>query len=196
MKEISDKESFAWMCGKALLFIYSVSGVDLTYILRNQYSDSAKKELSAFLLKVVQSVFERFVQQDRIRYTELEELVYTTIFDKTAFDEAAEETANAVEIPITTYAQYLPVVDASYSADGEISNVFLAYLTELIQADSQEEWIQSYGWCNCCCCCFCRRSCKGWKILRNCVTFQYKATKGAYQFLGLKCSFLRTLTTF
>ena len=130
MKEISDKESFAWMCGKALLFIYSVSGVDLTYILRNQYSDSAKKELSAFLLKVVQSVFERFVQQDRIRYTELEELVYTTIFDKTAFDEAAEETANAVEIPITTYAQYLPVVDASYSADGEISNVFLAYLTE------------------------------------------------------------------
>ena len=145
MKEISDKESFAWMCGKALLFIYSVSGVDLTYILRNQYSDSAKKELSAFLLKVVQSVFERFVQQDRIRYTELEELVYTTIFDKTAFDEAAEETANAVEIPITTYAQYLPVVDASYSADGEISNVFLAYLTELIQADSQEEWIQTHG---------------------------------------------------
>lgn len=63
----------------------------MTYILRNQYSDSAKKELSAFLLKVVQSVFERFVQQDRIRYTELEELVYTTFFDKTAFDEAAEK---------------------------------------------------------------------------------------------------------
>ena len=145
MKETSDKESFAWMCGKALLFIYSVSGVDLTYILRNQYSDSAKKEISAFLLKVVQSVFERFVQRDRIRYTELEELVYTTIFDRTAFDEAAEETANAVEIPINTYAQYLPVVDASDSADGEISNVFLAYLTELIQADSQEEWIQTHG---------------------------------------------------
>ena len=70
---------------------------------------------------MVQSVFERFVQQDRIRYTELEELVYTTLFDKTAFDEAAEETANAVEIPINTYAQYLPVVDASDSADGEIS---------------------------------------------------------------------------
>ena len=37
------------------------------------------------------------------------------------------------------------MVDASDSADGEISNVFLAYLTELIQADSQEEWIQTHG---------------------------------------------------
>ena len=51
MKETSDKESFAWMCGKALLFIYSVSGVDLTCILRNQYSDSAKKENLCFSLK-------------------------------------------------------------------------------------------------------------------------------------------------
>ena len=33
IKDASSKENFSFMCGKALLFIYSISKVDLTYIL-------------------------------------------------------------------------------------------------------------------------------------------------------------------
>ena len=110
----------------ALAFaLYSVSGVDLTCILRNQYSDSAKKEISAFLLKGGTICFSSGLY-NKIAFgiPNWKNLSIPQFLDKTAFDEAAEETANAVEIPINTYAQYLPVVDASDSADGEISNVF------------------------------------------------------------------------
>ena len=145
MKEASSKENFSFMCGKALLFIYSISKVDLTYILQNQYSSSAKEEISAFLLKVVRSVFEGFVQRECIQYSELEELVYTTIFDKNIFDEITEDMTNDIDISRSTYMQYLPMLDSSCSIAGEVSDVLLTYLTELILADSREEFIQTHA---------------------------------------------------
>ena len=122
MKDASSKENFSFMCGKALLFIYSISKVDLTYILQNQYSSSAKEEISAFLLKVVRSVFEGFVQRECIQYSELEELVYTTIFDKNMFDEIIKDTTNDIDISRSTYMQYLPMLDSSCSIAGEVSD--------------------------------------------------------------------------
>ena len=145
MKEASSKENFSFMCGKALLFIYSISKVDLTYILQNQYSSSAKEEISAFLLKVVRSVFEGFVQRECIQYSELEELVYTTIFDKNIFDEITKDTTNDIDISRSTYMQYLPMLDSSCSIAGEVSDVLLTYLTELILTDSREEFIQTHA---------------------------------------------------
>lgn len=145
MKDASSKENFSFMCGKALLFIYSISKVDLTYILQNQYSSSAKEEISAFLLKVVRSVFEGFVQRECIQYSELEELVYTTIFDKNIFDEITKDTTNDIDISRSTYMQYLPMLDSSCSIVGEVSDVLLTYLTELILADSREEFIQTHA---------------------------------------------------
>ena len=145
MKDASSKENFSFMCGKALLFIYSISKVDLTYILRNQYSSSAKEEISAFLLKVVRSVFEGFVQREYIQYSELEELVYTNIFDKNIFDEITKDTTNDIDISRSTYMQYLPMLDSSCSIAGEVSDVLLTYLTELILADSREEFIQTHA---------------------------------------------------
>lgn len=145
MKDASSKENFSFMCGKALLFIYSISKVDLTYILQNQYSSSAKEEISAFLLKVVRSVFEGFVQRECIQYSELKELVYTTIFDKNIFDEITKDTTNDIDISRSTYMQYLPMLDSSCSIAGEVSDVLLTYLTELILADSREEFIQTHA---------------------------------------------------
>lgn len=145
MKDASSKENFSFMCGKALLFIYSISKVDLTYIIQNQYSSSAKEEISAFLLKVVRSVFEGFVQRECIQYSELEELVYTTIFDKNIFDKIIKDTTNDIDISRSTYMQYFPMLDSSCSIVGEVSDVLLTYLTELILADSREEFIQTHA---------------------------------------------------
>lgn len=140
MRKTTDKESFVLMCGKALLFIYSVSGVDLTYILHKRYSDSMKKEISDFFVKIVSSIFASFIKKDCIGYFELEEIVYTNIFSVFLSDNS-----DIIDISLSTYMKYIPQLDDNYHSDDEEIYTCLDYLLELIVYDDMEKFIDKYG---------------------------------------------------
>lgn len=81
IRETKDNESFDLMCGKALLFIYSVSGIDMTYILQKNYDDSGKEKITKSLIDTVSSIFQSFVGKEGVKYSALEEIVYTRNFE-------------------------------------------------------------------------------------------------------------------
>lgn len=140
IRETADNESFGLMCGKALLFIYSVSGIDMTYILQKNYDDSGKSDITDFLVKIVGSIFKNFIGKGSIEYSELREIVYTNIFGVFLSDNS-----DIIDISLSTYMKYIPQLDDNYPRDDEEIYTRLYYLLELIMADDMEEFSNTHG---------------------------------------------------
>lgn len=140
IKETSDNESFGLMCGKALLFIYSVSGIDMTYILQKNYDDSGKEYITDFLIKIVNMIFKSFIRKEGIEFSELQEIVYKNLFGVFLSDNG-----DVIDISLSTYMKYIPQLDDNYPRDNEEIYTHLDYLLELIMADNMEEFSNIHG---------------------------------------------------
>lgn len=140
IRETADNESFGLMCGKALLFIYSVSGIDMTYILHKNYGDSGKSDITDFLVKIVGSIFKSFIGKGSIEYSELREIVYKNLFGVFLSDNG-----DIIDIPLSTYMNFVPQLYDNYPRDDEEIYTRLDYLLELIMADDMERFIDKYG---------------------------------------------------
>lgn len=140
IRETADNESFGLMCGKALLFIYSVSGIDMTYILQKNYGDSGKSDITDFLVKIVGSIFKSFIGKGSIEYSELREIVYKNLFGVFLSDNG-----DIIDIPLSTYMNFVPQLYDNYPRDDEEIYTRLDYLLELIMADDMERFIDKYG---------------------------------------------------
>ena len=140
IRETADNESFGLMCGKALLFIYSVSGIDMTYILQKNYDDSGKEYITNFLLKIVNLIFKSFIGKGSIEYSELQEIVYKNLFGVFLSDNG-----DIIDISLSTYMKYIPQLDDNYPRDDEEIYTRLDYLLELIVADDMEEFSKIHG---------------------------------------------------
>lgn len=140
IRETADNESFGLMCGKSLLFIYSVSGIDITYILQKNYGDSGKSDITDFLVKIVGSIFKSFIGKGSIEYSELREIVYKNLFGVFLSDNG-----DIIDIPLSTYMNFVPQLYDNYPRDDEEIYTRLDYLLELIMADDMERFIDKYG---------------------------------------------------
>lgn len=140
IRETADNESFGLMCGKALLFIYSVSGIDMTYILQKNYGDSGKEHITDFLVKIVNLLFKSFIGKGSIEYSELQEIVY-----KNLFGVFFNDNGDIIDISLSTYMKYIPQLDDNYPRNDEEIYTRLDYLLELIMADDMEEFSNIHG---------------------------------------------------
>lgn len=140
IKETADNESFGLMCGKALLFIYSVSGIDMTYILQKNYDDSGKEHITDFLVKIVSLIFKSFIGKGSIEYSELREIVYKNLFGVFLSDNS-----DIIDISLSTYMKYISQLDDNYPHDDEEIYTRLDYLLELITADDMEKFSNIHG---------------------------------------------------
>lgn len=140
IRETADNESFGLMCGKALLFIYSVSGIDMTYIIQKNYDDSGKEYITDFLIKIVNMIFKSFIRKEGIEFSELQEIVYKNLFGVFLSDNG-----DVIDISQSTYIKYIPQLDDNYPRDDEEIYTRLDYLLELIMADDMEEFSNIHG---------------------------------------------------
>lgn len=140
IKETTDNESFGVMCGKSLLFIYSVSGIDMTYILQKNYDDSGKEYITYFLVKIVNMIFKNFIGKVSIEYSELQEIVYKNLFGVFLSDNG-----DVIDISLSTYMKFIPQLDDNYPREDKEIYTHLDYLLELIMADDMENFSNIHG---------------------------------------------------
>ncbi len=132
------------MCGKATLFIYGLSGVDLTYVFDYQTDDvnSNKSEMADSLIFIVREIFKSLVGKDEILDTELENIVYTNLFGA-----CWNVDTGILDISLNNYFNYiqsLNTIEMNSFNTQELSEM-AKYITELINADSVESFSTKYG---------------------------------------------------
>lgn len=136
-----DKEDYFDLYSKAIIFIYSVSRLDLTYFHNNM------KENQNTMLKIIKSLFQAFAGKESLKTDELENPAY-----KNAFDDSWNKEDEIKEIDIINYYRYAEIGDDFH---GKVSldnlsksyNLFESYinfLNDLICANSIEEFSQKY----------------------------------------------------
>lgn len=142
--KISDSESYYEMCGKAVLFIYGLSGVDLTYIFDYQTDDnnSRKSEMADSLIFIVREILKSLVRKDEILDTELENIVYTNLFGA-----CWNVDTGILNISYENYFNYIQSLNTTEINNFDIEELseMTEYITELINADNVESFSNKHG---------------------------------------------------
>lgn len=139
--------SYNDICARTIIFIYAVSGVDLTYLHFIAKSDA--ENVQKTLTEIVDEIFHAFVGKESIRSSELENLVYNR-----KFGEYWNIGCNIKNISRDNYFNFISdnsledskdqVIERGKKAEENIENL-IYYILDLIDSDSMETFSEKHG---------------------------------------------------
>lgn len=147
IKNTIENESFDEMCAKALLFIYKVSGIDMTYLLDKTDDELSEKIIVDHLVRALYSIFKSLVGKEKINFLDIENYAENIVFYKNnKFKERDIYKFNDcdIEVSLAGYLNYIPNLNDEYpSYDEKVCDHFNIVL-DLIKTDNKDDFIEKY----------------------------------------------------